>query len=126
MIFIGKTAMKNIRKLLLWFIVIASVTSCGLFHKQPQNYTYGTSMRILYERDFTRAQFDSLCVADTIPANLKLWKSQSFRDYETNKLMKEYLYIKRLGSDEELFRLMMPTDTTYNIYKRITYGNKEE
>ena len=120
--------MKTFKNLLIGLLVIASMSGCGLLcrHKQNTPDTYATSMRILYERDFTVAQFDSICVADTIPRDLKLWKSYSMRDYETNKPITEYLYIKRLGANEEMFRVMMPTDSTYNIIKRITYVNKEE
>lgn len=105
-----------------------SLFGCGIFKKAatvPE--TYGASMRILYDREFTYAQFDSICVADTIPMNLELWKAYSQRDFETNNVITEYLYIKRLGlGGEELFRLMIIDEDKYNIYKRITYGNKEK
>jgi uncharacterized protein YceK len=120
--------MKALKNFLLGLLVIASMSGCGLMCKQKQQTptTYGTSMRILYDRDFTRAQFDSICVADTIPMNLELWKAYSSRDYETSAVITEYMYIKRLGANEELFRLMIKEEDLYNIYKRITYGNKEE
>ena len=120
--------MKSIKTILFGLLVAISIGGCGLIgkHRPNQPDTYGTSMRILYDRNFSYAQFDSICVADTIPLDLRLWKAYSARDYETNAIINEYMYIKRLGNNEELFRLMMVNDTTYNIYKRITYGNKEE
>ena len=120
--------MKNwIKNGLLMIAIGLSLVSCGLFRKAPTTpENYGLSMRILYNREFTYTQFDSICVADTIPANLSLWKAYSSRDYETNSIITEYLYIKRLGANEEMFRLIMVNDSTYNIYKRITYGNKEK
>ena len=120
--------MKNwIKNGLLMIAVGLSLVGCGLFRKAPTTpENYGLSMRILYDREFTRAQFDSICVADTIPMNLDLWKAYSTNDYETNDIITEYLYIKRLGLNEELFRLMIKDEDTYNIYKRITYGNKEK
>ena len=120
--------MKNwIKNGLLMIAIGLSLVSCGLFRKAPTTpENYGLSMRILYNREFTYTQFDSICVADTIPANLSLWKAYSSRDYETNNIITEYLYIKRLGANEEMFRLIMVNDSTYNIYKRITYGNKEK
>ena len=120
--------MKNwIKKGLLMAAVSFSLFGCGLFRKAPTvPETYGMGMRILYDRNFSYAQFDSICVADTIPADLNLWKLYSATDYETNATIDEYMYIKRLGKDEEIFRLMMVNDSTYNIYKRITYGDKEE
>lgn len=120
--------MKAFKTFFLTLAVIFSMTGCGLLCKQKQTQpaTYGTSMRILYDREFTYRQFDSICVADTIPINLDLWKKLTSVDYETNKAIDEYLYIKRLGVNEELFRLMIIDEDTYNIYKRITYGTKEE
>lgn len=123
--------MKTFKNFLLGLLVIASMSGCGLLWKrerpQPNEGVYGaTAMRILYDKDFTRVQFDSICVADTIPPDLKLWKSYSVRDYETGKPITEYMYIKRLGVSEELFRLMVKTENNYNIYKRVTYGIKEE
>lgn len=119
--------MKNwIKRGLLMIAVSFSLFGCGLFRKAPVTQeTYGLSMKIIYDKNFSYAQFDSICVADTIPLDLKLWKMYSTTDYETNAIINEYMYIKRLGSNEELFRLMMVNDSTYNIYKRITYGNKE-
>lgn len=120
--------MKAFKNFLLWLLVIASISGCGLLGKQKPKApeTYGASMRILYDKDFTRIQFDSICVADTIPADLRLWRNNSIVDYETNARITEYMYIKHLGMNEELFRLMMVNDSTYNIYKRVVYGNKEE
>ena len=120
--------MKTFKTFILGLLVLVSMSGCGLLCKQKQKdpETYGTSMRILYERDFTYRQFDSICVADTIPNNLDLWKAYYQFDYETNNAVIEYLYIKRLGASEELYRLMVIDEDTYNIYKRITYGNKEE
>lgn len=120
--------MKTFKTFLLSLLLITSVSGCGLLCKQKQKdpETYGTSMRILYDKDFTYKQFDSICVADTIPNNLELWKPYSQFDYETNKAITEYLYIKRLGVNEEIYRLMVIDEDTYNIYKRITYGTKEE
>lgn len=117
--------MKAFKNFLLGLLVIASMSGCGLLCKQKQEVpeTYGVNMKILYERDFTHAQFDSICVADAIPMNLELWKAYSTRDYETNKVITEYMFIKKLEKNgEEIYRLMIVDEDTYNIYKRITYG----
>ena len=121
--------MKGIKAFLLGMVVMFSMTSCGLLFKQKQNppETYGTSMRILYDKNFTYAQFDSICVVDVIPIDLGEWKSHTTVDYETNKPITEYLYIKSIDSNnEEIYRLIILDQDTYNIYKRITYGDKEE
>lgn len=122
--------MKAFKNFLLGLLVIASMSGCGLLCKQKQNtdgQTYGTSMRILYDKDFTYAQFDSICVVDAIPMDLEQWKAYSSRDYETNNVITEYMFIKSLETNAEvIYRLMIVDEDTYNIYKRITYGNKEE
>ena len=121
--------MKNwIKNGLLMIAVGLSLVSCGLFRKAPTTpENYGLSMRILYDREFTRAQFDSICVADAIPMNLEQWKAYTSRDYETNNIITEYMFIKALEANGEvIYRLMIVDEDTYNIYKRITYGNKEK
>lgn len=122
--------MKAFKNFLLGLLVIFSMTSCGLLFKQKQNndpQTYGTSMRILYDKDFTYAQFDSICVVDVIPQDLEQWISHSAQDYETGKMITEYLFIKSIDSNnEEIYRLIILDEDTYNIYKRITYVDKEE
>ena len=81
--------MKAFKNFLLGLLVIASMSGCGLLCKQKQNtdgQNYGTSMKILYEKDFTHAQFDSICVADTLPMDLEQWKPYS-------SIGARYLYI---------------------------------
>lgn len=117
--------MKSFKNFLFGLLVTVSISGCGLLCRQKQEVTetYGVSMRILYDKDFTHAQFDSICVADAIPVDLELWKSYSSRDYETNKVVTEYMFIKKLEKNgEEIYRLMIVDENTYNIYKRITYG----
>ena len=119
--------MRALKAFFVAILVIVSVGGCGLLRRQKmQDVPYGASMRILYNRDFTRHQFDSICEADTIPSDLKLWKRYSTKDFETDSVIVEHLYIKRLGVNEEIFRLMVKGDDRYNIYKRVTYGDKEE
>lgn len=122
--------MKTFKSFLLGLLVIVSMSGCGLLCKQKQNtdgQNYGTSMKILYEKDFTHAQFDSICVADTLPMDLEQWKPYSSIDYETSQGITEYLFIKSLEKDGEvIYRLIVVDEDTYNIYKRITYVNKEE
>ena len=120
--------MQTFKSFLFVLAIVFSISGCGLLckQKQTQPVTYGTGMRILYDKEFTQYQFDSICLADTIPGNLDMWRKLKSVDYETNKPIEEYLYIKRLGANEEMFRMMMVNDSTYNILKRITYADKEE
>ena len=99
-------------------IVIFALASCGT-SKKVTITDRPTSMRVLLDTTFTKFQFDSLCVADTINPNYKEWLVMSFVDYETNKVINEYTYIKTLNEDEIMYRLIID-ETEYNIIKRLT------
>lgn len=79
---------------------------------------YGSSMINLFEDNFTEEQFDSICNADTIPSDLLKWHKNYIRDYETREGKTQYLFIKKLGNDEQIYRLEK-VGNTYNITKRI-------
>ncbi len=120
--------MKKFLNILLVFLIGAAISSCCLFRKVPQKQTtdmvLAGSMKIVYERDFNPYQFDSLCVADTIPQLLTKWRKSNIYDYETQKSIDEYLYIKRLGTNESIYRLILKDEETYNVRKRIVYETK--
>ena len=101
------------------FIILIFLTlSCGTVRK-TNTIENSTSMKILLDTTFTKFQFDSLCVADTLNPNYKEWLIMSFVDYETNKTINEYTYIKTLNEDEIMYRLIID-ETEYNIIKRLT------
>lgn len=101
-----------------FIITIFLILSCGVSKKNTTTEN-PTSMMILLDTTFTKFQFDSLCVADTINPNYKEWLVMSFIDYETNKTINEYTYIKTLNEDEIMYRLIID-ETEYNIIKRLT------
>lgn len=107
------------KQLIISFIIMIFLTlSCSTVKKATTTEN-PTSMRILLDTTFTKFQFDSLCVADTINPNYKEWLMMSFIDYETNKTINEYTYIKTLNEDEIMYRLIID-ETEYNIIKRLT------
>lgn len=119
--------MKKIMQIGLILLLGLLLFSCGPGKKVVDiNPQYSYAMQILFEKDFSLAQFDSLCLVDTIPSILKKWKTATFSDYETGKPMVEYYFIKRLGHNESFYRLIPQNDTIYNIYKRVVYGTKKE
>lgn len=93
-----------------------SLAACGT-QKQEVTATDGTSMKNAFERLFTPSQFDSICVADSLPSDLNKWHRMAFRDHETRKGEYEYLFIKRLGKGEQVYRLEK-IGTSYKITKR--------
>lgn len=126
--------MKNtIFKILTVLVIMGSIIGCGplrrLCHKntdEDNSGKYSYTMQIVFDRQFTPYQFDSLCVADTLPVSLNKWRKISIQDYESKETIYEYLYIKRLGKNESTYRLIIEDESTYNIYKRIVYGTRKE
>lgn len=86
------------------------------------SFVFGQSgMKNQFERNFTRQQFDSICRADKISNNLNEWYIFSSRDAETKEPLAEYMFIKDLGLNECIYRLIKNDDGTYHITKRVIY-----
>jgi len=84
-----------------------------------QGIIFGANMYNVYEKEFTKEQFDSICKADLLINNLSKWHQLSMRDGETNQIVVEYMFIKSLGSYECIYRLVKTNDNIYKITKRI-------
>lgn len=82
--------------------------------------SYGYSMYNAFEREFTVLQFDSICKADKLINDLSKWHTLSVQDAETKEGFNEYLYIKSLGNNECIYRLVKVNNNVYKITKRIT------
>jgi len=68
---------------------------------------------------YSYAQFDSMCVADTLPSDLTMWKSIGFVDYETNAKNKLFLYMKSNGRNETMYKVEDTSDDSIKIIKRL-------
>lgn len=95
------------------------IYSCGPVKTITSNDNTITSMKLLLDTTYNKTQFDSLCIVDSIDPNYRNWLKMSFIDYETNKTINEYTYIKTLNEDEIMYRLIID-ETEYNIIKRLT------
>ena len=94
---------------------------CGsLKNSTPNTIVYGTSMSNAFEGYYSKAQFDSICYADTILPDLGMWHQLPLIDYETGENVSQYLYIKSLGKNECIYRVHIITNDLYKITKRIT------
>lgn len=82
--------------------------------------SYGYSMYNAFEREFTVLQFDSICKADKLINDLSKWHNLSVQDEDTKESFVEYLYIKSLGNNECIYRLVKVNNNVYKITKRIT------
>ena len=105
------------KKLFYTFILFITIISCS-----PVSWTQignGEIMRNMYEGEFTKSQFDSICNADSLPIDLSLWLSNHMRDYETKEAMYRYMYIKRMDSLEVIYILDKDAEK-YNLSKRVT------
>lgn len=109
-------------KKILWFIMFTLViVACGTNKVSTGKYAGGKVMKNAFESVFTKSQFDSICIVDTLPVDLEFWHKLYYRDYETRQPKTEYLFIKRLGKQESIYRLEPTDDSKYKITKRITF-----
>ena len=97
-------------------IGVISILICNC--KPTQTVINNTQMYNEFESNFTRLQFDSICIADTISNNLEEWHKLYSIDGDTNEKCIIYMYIKSLGNNECIYRLIDKQDN-YKITKRI-------
>ena len=76
----------------------------------------------MYEYAFlgTRAQLDSMCLADTLSMNLdEDWLPALFVDYETGERIYRYMFLKEPHADAETTYVVTPRDSMFKISRRI-------
>lgn len=123
---------KNIFLCLIFLLTFSG--SCGknipstvyedsvLVVQDDSSFVFGQSgMKNQFERNFTQQQFDSICRVDKISNNLNEWYVFASRDAETKEPLAEYMFIKDLGLNECIYRLIKNDDGTYHITKRVIY-----
>ncbi len=112
-----------IKKIFAIVLVGLMMTSCGLFRKTQKTPTQTEPYDIIYARtmEITTAQLDSICVADTLIADLNEWYSSFFVDDETGKTIIKYIYIKQnstlrtfyiltIYEDKKKFKMVIRTE----------------
>ena len=80
---------------------------------------YGSAMINSFEKTFSIEQFDSIAISDTIPNNLDKWQVIPLKDFEGDPF-NLYLYVKKLGEEEIIYRLEKIGEDSVHITKRIT------
>ena len=80
---------------------------------------YGNVMTNAINKKVSMAQFDSICIADTLPRNLGHWKFLGLKDYETTKRVSLFMYLKRSGKTESMYRVEETMDDSVKIIKRV-------
>jgi hypothetical protein len=70
---------------------------------------------------YSMAQFDSMCVADSLPRNLGYWDFLGLKDYESHERTSLFFYIKNLGTDDVIYKVEETMDDSVKITKRLMY-----
>lgn len=110
LIFIRK---KIMRKIFLFLLVFLSLSGCGLFKKTHKTTTQENPYDIIYSRtidNMTLAQFDSVCVADTLLGELDDWYTSYFVDEETKETIAKHIYIKQNKRFRTIYVFTVYTD----------------
>ena len=110
LIFIG---MKKIFVFILGFVLL----SCN--PKVIEKVEKGDIMINTMKGKYSYAQFDSMCVADTLPRELDEWKFLGLVDYETKGRHSLFLYMKSNGRNEIVYKVEEMMNDSVKITKRI-------
>ena len=108
--------MKKIFAFIIGFIVLScspKITTDG-----GEN-NIGNVMANVINKKLSMAQFDSLCTADTLPNNLGYWQFLGLKEYEHNQRVSLFMYMKRNGSNEAVYRVEETMDDSVKVIKRI-------
>jgi len=79
----------------------------------------GNTMLNSINKKFSMQQFDSLCIADTLPRKLSDWKFLGLKEYESNQRVSLFMYMKRDSLTESVYRAEDTMDDSVKIIKRI-------
>ena len=69
----------------------AILMACGT---QQTVTTFGGHMKNVYEKQFTQAQFDSICTTDKLPTDLTKWHKNTYNDFETGEIINDISLFK--------------------------------
>lgn len=107
------------RTIYIFFIVLISLFACNTV-KQPYVTEYDNIMFNTYESYYNQSQLDSICTVDGLEYDLDEWIQVYLRDDETKEVIFQYLYIKKLGENEIIYRVEKINGNLYKITKRVT------
>lgn len=113
---------------IIWVIMLALIVACSPKVVNPDGNNINNDaltsgvMKNMFEDNYTIAQFDSICNADSISNDLKEWHVVGLRDFETRQNVTQYLYIKELyNGKESIYRLQKLPNGKYRITKRVVF-----
>jgi hypothetical protein len=102
------------------FILLFGLMILSCNPKVIDNIDKGDRMLNTMNGKYSIAQFDSMCVADTLPRSLSEWKRLGVKDYESHQRTYLYLYMKINGRNESVYKVEDTSDDSVKIIKRIT------
>jgi hypothetical protein len=68
---------------------------------------------------YNEYQLDSICRVERLPDDLSKWHGNDIYDYETNKKISQYIFIKDITRKNEVIYTITVDDTTYYFTKRV-------
>jgi len=112
------------KKIITIIFSLLLLVSCNTGKQIIKNTNYEYNKQYARTLIVTKAQLDSIFVADTLPSNFKEWYSAAFVDYETNKSRQKHYYGKQT-IEKRVYYILSPYDK--NKFKLIirTETNEE-
>jgi hypothetical protein len=101
------------------FIVGCLALSCN--PKMASSIEKGKLIMTPMKGKYSMAQFDSMCVADSLPRNLGHWEFLGLKDYESHERTALFFYMKNIGTDDILYKVEETMDDSVKITKRLMY-----
>ena len=105
--------MRNI----LYIIMCILFISCN--PKVIEKIDKGDVMVNTMKGKYSYAQFDSMCIADTLPKSLTDWKFLGLMEYESRDKHSLFLYMKANGRYETVYKVEELMNDSVKITKRI-------
>ncbi len=107
------------RKLLFTNLFLFLLMSCVTHKVISDDTEKGNIMMTVMKGKYSLAQFDSMCIADTIPNNFMEWQFLGLKDYESTKRVCLFYYVKYKGVYEAVYKIEETMDDSVKINKRI-------
>ena len=102
--------------------IFAFIIGFGMLACSPKITTDGGEANIgnvmitAIDKKISMAQFDSLCIADTLPRKLGYWDFLGLKNYEDNQRVTLFSYMKKDGT---VYRVEETMDDSVKIRKRM-------
>lgn len=107
------------KKIFFTSLFLIFLMSCTTHKVINDNDGMGDIMMSVMKGKYSLEQFDSMCVADTIPNNLNEWQFIGLKDYETANRVSLFYYVKSKEAYEAVYKVEETMVDSIKINKRI-------